>query len=240
MVLVGGALATVLAVGAAAVFGVRLFADGPKKFATVAHGCDMVSAATLRKWVPDSSVRLADDDPVESEKTLFYDSTGCEWGSHGRPRTWGNLDISVSVGHDVSQRVADELGDGDAPDGADRAADAQRDKLASARQRAKNPDHGPHAVVEGTPVTVPGIGDEAFAYSIVGKDSEMADLMTVKLEARWGNAAITVEYNAMRYDAAHHGSATSESTARAGAEAAARDIVHYLADCTACLRGAGT
>jgi hypothetical protein len=139
------------------------------------------------------------------------------------------------VAHDIPDSVV--TNDDDVPEGLERAKKSQLDALDSARGLANTTDKRSPALSYGPVVVLSGIGDEAFASSYRGREADGSyDVMTVRLDARWGNARVHVEYVSGRHVGPRQMSAPAEPVARQGAEATARDVMRSLSRCAACAR----
>jgi predicted Ser/Thr protein kinase len=231
LALVVAALVAVVAVGTGTAFGTGLFdAAKPKIFMTTPHGCDLLSSATLRRWVSESPRRRDDDNGATY--TGFTTRTGCEWESQRDAALFALLTIGVTVEHDNTN------GTTDIAKGVDRATDMQRSDRRSATRHPTS-DDGTSTMSDGPVVDLAGVGDEAFTTSYRAQYHDGSyDAQTVKIEARTRNALVSVEYTSGRHTGPHRMTAPDLADARAGAVAVARDIVEHLADCGACTRGA--
>ncbi|MEU8123203.1 hypothetical protein AB0C21_31205 [Spirillospora sp. NPDC049024] len=218
-----GALVLVAAAGGVWAVSGSSGESGPARFTSMPEPCSLVPGETLERYVPMS------DPPVPSKARNSPDERyeACEWAEPVGAKGVGTsrrLNVSVRLHLDGLTSAKSEY-------------DAAWDGARSMAGTAKGAPGSLHAEA---PAAI-GIGDQAFTQHLtltgpLGRSGSVA--ATVRLR----NAVISVRFRGTTSPLGVDGSPKvgkavplDEAAARAGAEAAAREIAKTLAACEDCL-----
>ncbi|MFD0691563.1 hypothetical protein [Actinomadura fibrosa] len=196
------------------------------RFTSSPDVCSSVPGATLERYVPNAEGPSAVPATVSAQERY----AACAWeepvaGKGGTTLTSHRLNVAVRLHLDDTGRAQAEYDD------AWRGAGAM---AGTAKAQAGSIDSE-------APSVVGGVGDRMFTQHRT-LDSALGRSGTVAATVLLRNAVITVEYRGATFPLERDGTAKlkdsrpmDEATARAGAEAVARDLVGALNACGKCL-----
>lgn len=180
----------------------------PGEFKTVPSACSSVTTATLSQYLPGKRRQVAPHSLDGAAQSL------CNWTVDAPP-----LYRLLQVNSQAYAPTGLASGNGSATAA---ATDAYRQALQLKLHPAKA-THLPKALV----TAVPGLGSSAFAaFQQLSAGGDTTDLMTVVLRQR--NVLITVRLEGLAHSSRGHYGPVSASQLRAGAIAAAREVLSQL------------
>jgi hypothetical protein len=180
----------------------------PGEFKTVPNACSSVSTPTLNQYLPGKRRQVAPHSLDGAAQSL------CNWTVDAPP-----LYRLLQVNSLAYAPTGLASGNGSATSA---ASDAYRQAL-QLKLHPNKATHLPKALV----TAVPGLGNSAFAaFQRLSAGGDTTDLMTVVLRQR--NVLITVQLEGLAHSSRGHYGPVSVSQLRAGAIAAAREVLAQL------------